>query len=239
MHVVLRASCYAILLFNFTEDPVVMAKKIKIAVVDDHYLFRQGLISLLNEYEDLEIIIEASTGKDLLNRLKKVQPHIILMDIQMPEINGIEATIEVKKMYPDVKIIILTMHNDQALMFDLVKKGANGFLLKDKSVDHVIEAIYSVDEKGFYYTEDVTKAMIKGIKNTHKVKHSLTSTSLTERELKIIQLICKQYSFKEIADLLVLSPRTIETHKEHILVKTGSKNIVGIVLYAVEHELIN
>ncbi len=216
-----------------------MNKKIKIAVVDDHALFREGLISLLNDFNDFKILFEASTGKELLSLLKKDRPDIILMDIQMPELSGIEATIEIKKKYPEVNIIILTMHNNEALMFDMIKKGANGFLLKDKSFDHVTEAIYSVYEKGFYYTHEVTKAMVSGVKTGQKQKHALMATSLTERELEIVQLVCKQYSFKEIAGLLALSPRTVESHKENIFIKTGSRNTAGIVLYAVEHNLIN
>lgn len=215
-----------------------MNRKIKIAVVDDHYLFRQGLVGLLSEYDDLKIVFEASNGKELLNQLKKTQPHIILLDVQMPDIGGIEATTQIKKLFPQVKIIMITMHKDDALIFELIKKGVNGFLPKDKSVDHLIEAIYSVYEKGFYYTEDATHAMLKGVKNDQKLKASFNTSSLTEREIEIVQLICKQYSIKDIAGHLALSPRTIETHKENILMKTGSKTIAGIVLYAVEHNLL-
>jgi DNA-binding NarL/FixJ family response regulator len=215
-----------------------MAKKIKIAVVDDHHLFRQGLIGLLNHYDGLKVIFEASNGKELLGQLKKQQPHIVLLDMQMPYLNGQEATVEIRKLYPDVKIIMITMHTDEALIFDLMKKGVNGFLTKEKSVDQVIEAIYSVREKGFYYTEEVTKAMLSGVRNKQKIKTSLSASSLSEREIEIIKLICQQYSLKDIAEQLKLSPRTVETHKENILAKTGSKNIVGIVLYAVEHRLL-
>ncbi len=216
-----------------------MTQRIKIAVVDDHYLFRQGLVGLLSEYDDLKIVFEASSGKELLNHLKKTQPHIILLDVQMPDIGGIEATTQIKKLFPQVKIIMITMHKDDALIFELIKKGVSGFLPKDKSVDHLIEAIYSVHEKGFYYTEDATQAMLKGVKNDQKLKASFSSSSLTEREIEIVQLICKQYSIKDIAEHLALSPRTIETHKENILMKTGSKNIAGIALYAVEHHLLS
>lgn len=215
-----------------------MAQKIKIAVVDDHYLFRQGLIGLLSDYDDLKVVFEAGNGRELLSQLKKHQPHIVLLDIQMPDLNGQEATVEIRRLYPEVKIIVITMHTDEALIFDLMKKGIHGFLTKDKSVDHVIEAIYSVREKGFYYTEEVTKAMLSGVRNKQKLKTSLSSSNLSDREVEIIQLICKQYSIKEIAEYLALSPRTVETHKENILVKTDSKNIAGIVLYAVEHQLL-
>ena len=215
-----------------------MSKKIKIAVVDQ-YLFRKGLISLLEAYEELKIIADAANSKELLSLLKKAQPHIVLLDVHMPQLNGLETTITLKKTYPDIKIIVLTTHSDEALIFDLIKKGINSFLLKDKSIEHIVEAIRSVYEKGFYYTEEMTLAMVKGLKNNIRVKHSLETSSLTEREMEILQLICKQYSLKDIAELLMLSPRTVETHKENILIKTGSKNTVGIALYAVENNLIN
>lgn len=216
-----------------------MKAKKTIAVVDDHFLFREGLVSLLKDYDDLEVVLQASNGKELLEGMKKVKPKIVLLDIQMPIMDGIETTIQLRKKYPDVKIIILTMHNEEGLIFDLMGKGANGFLPKDKSVELVVDAIYSVCERGFYYNEAVTKAIVAGVRNNQSIKYSFNPVSLTDREVEIVKLICKQHTSREIGEILNLSPRTVETHKENILKKTKSINIAGIVLYAIEHHLLD
>lgn len=132
---------------------------LKIGVVDDHELFRSGVVALLNDYREMEVVIEASNGKDLFAKLKRNTPHLILLDIEMPEMNGIETTLLLKKEYPQIKIIILTMHNEDEFIFDLMSKGASGFLPKDKSVETVVDAIYSVMEKGYYYTDEITQAI--------------------------------------------------------------------------------
>jgi DNA-binding NarL/FixJ family response regulator len=216
-----------------------MKPKKTIAVVDDHSVFREGLVSLLKEYEDFEVVLQASNGKELLDSLKKVKPQIILLDIEMPIMDGIETTIQLKKKYPNIKIIILTMHNEQGLVFELMGKGANGFVPKDKSVEFVVDAIYAVLEKGFYYNDAVAKAVIDGVRNNQTIKKSFQQTSLSGREIEIIKLICKQHTSREIGEILNLSNRTVEAHKYNILSKTKSTNTAGVVLYAIEHHLLD
>lgn len=215
-----------------------MPLKIKIAVNLDHALFRQGLTALIGSYPDLKLLSETSEEKELLHALKKQQPHILLLGLNMPDPSGSAIVSNIKTLYPNIRIIIILPTQDEALIFDLVKKGANGFITKQDSMEQVIRAIHTVREKGFYHTEEVTHAMLSGVRSRQKMRTSLSSADLTERELEIIRLICKQYSLKDIAAELTLSPRTVETHKEHILMKTGAKNIAGIVLYAVEHHLL-
>lgn len=215
-----------------------MAAKIKIALVDDHLLFRQALSTLLETVTDLKIAFEASNGQELFQHLKKIQPHMILLNA---ELNGISAATtigEVKKEYPEIKVVVTSMSHDDMAIFTLVKQGASGFITKDKNLDEALVAIRSVRLKGFYYTDEVTQAMLNGVRAKQKQRTSLSSSDLTERETEIIRLICRQYSMKDIAAQLKLSPRTVESHKENILMKTGSKNLVGIVLYAVEHQLL-
>jgi DNA-binding NarL/FixJ family response regulator len=215
-----------------------MAAKIKIALVDDHLLFRQALSVLLEESTDLKITFEASDDQELFQHLKKTQPHIILLNADLNGKNAAATVGELKKQYPEIKVVVTSMSHDDMAIFTMVKQGASGFITKDKNLEEALEAIRSVRLKGFYYTDEVTQAMLNGVRTKQKQRTSLSSSDLTEREAEIIRLICRQYSMKDIAAQLKLSPRTVESHKENILMKTGSKNLVGIVLYAVEHQLL-
>lgn len=218
---------------------------INIAVVDDHYLFRAGIISLLKDYEDLNVVIQASNGKDLFKQLKNYTesakrslPDVILLDIQMPEMDGIETTIQLQKDYPDIKIVILTMHNEEEFIFDLMNKGASGFLAKDKTVDMVLDAIYSVMNTGIYFNEQILQAIVRGSQGKLKTPEFSKDTDLSEREIEIIQLICDQKTNRQIAEILEVSQRTIEAHRTAIASKTGVKNTAGLVLFAIKNNLI-
>lgn len=213
--------------------------KVKIAVVDDHVLFRTGIVSLLRDYDDFDVIFQASNGIELLAALKNAKPDIVLLDIQMPEMDGIKATVTLKELYPDIKIIILTMHNADEFIFDLMSKGANGFIPKDKSLDVLVQAIHSVVEKGYYYNDQITNALLNGNNHHYKAGEGSAHGPLTDRETEIVKLICAQKSIKEIAEILDISPRTVDTHKNNIFLKTGAKNIIGVALYAVQSKLIS
>lgn len=209
---------------------------IKVGLVDDQLLFRAGIISIFKNYENIEVIFEAANGKELFKQLKNHHPHLILLDIEMPEMNGIEATVKLNQEYPDIKIIILTTHAEEEFVFDLMTKGAHGFLPKDKSVDEVIDAIYSVVEKGKYYNDEVMDIMLKGSRGFIK---NMEQSRLTSKETEIIKLLCRQKTNKEIAEVLGLSVRTIENHRTIILEKTNTKNVAGIVMYALKHKIIS
>jgi two-component system response regulator DegU len=209
---------------------------IKVGLVDDQQLFRAGISSLLKEYDDIQVVLEATNGKDLVEQLRRQRPHVVLLDIEMNEMNGIETTMQLKEKYPDIKVIILTMHNEEEFIFDLMTKGAHGFLPKDKSVEEVVDAIYAVVEKGRYYNEEVLEIMVKGSKGLLK---NIKLNALTEKELQIIKMLCKQKSNKEIADEFGVSIRTIENYRTIILDKTGTKNLAGLVLYALKNKIIS
>jgi len=211
----------------------------KIAVVDDQHLFRKGIISLLEEFEELKIIMEAANGKELISALKKEQPDVILMDLEMPVMDGIETTEYVRKKYPEVKIIILTMHDDDSFISHLIEKGANGFLLKDSNIETVVDAIYAVIKNGFHFTDRVSKAMVKGLVKSQKIKPSFNTVNLTNKEIEVLKFICKEYTTKEIGEKLGVSTRTVEGHRDNVLHKTGARNTVGIVMYAVKNNLID
>lgn len=220
---------------------------INVAVVDDHHLFRAGLVSLLKDYEELNVVMQASGGKDLLKQLKNYSesgkpryslPDVVLLDIQMQEMNGVETTLRLQQDYPGIKIIILTMHNEEGFIFDLMNKGASGFLAKDKTVDMVVEAIHSVMDTGIYFNAQILQAIVKGSQLKLKTPEFSKGTELSEREIEIIRLVCDQKTNKEIAEILEVSQRTIETHRTTIANKTGVKNTAGLVLFAITHKLI-
>lgn len=221
-------------------------EKITIAVVDDHNLFREGIVALLKEYNDLDVVLQASGGKELVKALqakKKSEgpeaiPHIVLLDLQMPDMNGIETTMHLQQYYPEIKIIILTMHNEEQLIFDLMNKGASGFLPKDKSVDTVVDAIYSVVENGIYYNEQILRSIVKSWQWKHDVNELKSQLNITEREHEIIQLLAEQKTSKEIALVLDISTRTVDIHRKRIFVKTKTINTAGLVLFAIKNNLL-
>jgi len=216
-----------------------MSEKITIAVVDDQYLFRQGLISLLKEFDNLEVIMEASNGKELIDKMKEKLPDVVLLDLEMPVMDGIETTISLKRKYPFVKIIILTMHTDDEFIIQLVEKGASGFLPKDKDIEVVVDAITSVVENGYFFDERISKVMIEGLVKSKKAIPLFKTQFLSEKEIDVVNLICKEFTTKEIADKLCLSSRTVEKYRENIILKIGAKNTAGIVMYAVKYNLLN
>ncbi|MDP1801748.1 MAG: response regulator transcription factor [Bacteroidota bacterium] len=213
-----------------------MKNKITVAIVDDHSLFREGIIAILKDYQHIEVMFEAPNGVELLERLKRQKPQVIVLDIEMPLMNGQEATVQIKNLYPDIKIIILTMHNEEEYILRLMEEGADSFLVKENTGTVLAEAINSVVEKGYYYNEATTAAMVNRIKKINKKANDLQP--LTARETEVIKLICEEKTSAEIAEILFIGERTIESYRQTILSKTGSKNTAGIVLYAVENKLV-
>lgn len=215
-----------------------MAKRIKLAVVDDQRLFRDGLVGLIKEEADFHIIIEAENGLDLLTSMKRKTPDVVLLDLEMPVMDGSETLARLRNKWPDVKVIILTMHDDDEFIIDLTRKGANGYLLKNNSIESVCEAIYGVMEKDFYNTERITQAMLNDMHKSKEEFELKRPSDLTSREKQIIRMICEQKTNKEICDCLSLSIRTIEKHRDRIFLKTKTKNVAGLVMFAVENRLL-
>lgn len=209
-----------------------MTDKIKIFLVDDHNLFREGLKFLLSGNELISEIYEAENGKELLKNVLNVKPDIILMDIEMPEMNGIEATKETLKIYPEAKIIALSMYANENFYSEMIDAGAKGFLLKNSKFEDVKKAIADVNEGKNYFSPEILEAIIK---NLNKKKHQKKNSELTEREIEVLYNICKGLSNHEIADFLFISKRTVDKHRENILLKTQSKNTAGLVTYAIKN----
>ena len=211
-----------------------MTKAIKIFLVDDHTLFREGLNFLLSNYDLIAEIHEAENGKELLKNVLNVKPDIILMDIEMPGMNGIEATKESLKIYPESKVIALSMYANENFYSEMIDAGAKGFLLKNSKFEDVKKAITDVYDGKNYFSPEILEAIIK---NLNKKKYKKTNTYITKREIEVLYNICKGLSNQEIADLLYISKRTVDKHRENILLKTESKNTAGLVIYAIKNEI--
>jgi DNA-binding NarL/FixJ family response regulator len=217
-------------------------KTIKIAIADDHQLFREGLTFIIQQQAEFELIIDAQNGIDLLEKLQQVGqlPDVILMDIKMPQMDGMECTSKIKTLYPQIKIIILTMYDQEDFILHLLDLGVNGYLLKQSSAQEVKKAIIAVVEKDYYFDEVICQVMLRGLKKKKAFKPKMDENiQITSREKEILDLIFKEYTTNEIADKLFLSVRTVETHRKNILEKFGAKNTAGLVIKAINLGLLS
>jgi len=208
-------------------------QKNNIIIVDDHALFRIGLITLLSDLEEIGTIYEASNGKIYLNMIDDIDVDIVLMDISMPEMDGIEATMKSLIKQPDLKIIALSMFSDEEYYFKMINAGVKGFLIKDSTIDEVREAIRIVAKGGNYFSQEILYKMIKNGSELSKAEETLS-----ERETEILSLICQGFSNQEIAEKLFLSKRTIDKHRANILDKTNCHNTASLVVYAIKWGLV-
>ncbi|MFE3869474.1 response regulator [Flavobacterium sp. LS2P90] len=217
-----------------------MNDKIKIILVDDEILFRKGISFLLEREKNMEIIFEASNGNELISflELNKNHPDIIMMDLKMPEINGVEATKIIRKDFPDIKIIALTSYDSKSFVANMIDVGAVSYLMKNATPQDLLTTINQVALKGFYYTDYIMEIIKEDVLTNMKVKSNFESNFLTKREIEVLILICLQKSTVEIAEQLFISPRTVEGHRNNLLLKTESRNIAGLVVYAVQNDII-
>lgn len=213
-------------------------KRIKIAIVDDQHLFRRGLKSLISEFNEMQVIMEAENGKDFIDQLGKKMPDVVMLDLEMPEMDGTQTLAYIKAKYPDMRVLILTMHNEQPIVAHLVEHGAHGFLLKNDGIETIIDAIHSVMDTGYYFDDRVSRALLTRLITGEKIKPKFNKVALSDREVQIIQMICDEYTNREIAEKLKLSVHTVEGHRELIREKINAKNTVGIVMYAVKNGLV-
>ena len=216
-----------------------MNEPIKVAIADDHVLFRAGVKSALSVHKDIKMIAEADNGMQLLTVLKHVQPDVILLDIQMPIMDGINTLPEIKKIYPEIKVIMLTMHNDHSMISKLMELGANSYLTKNSDSEIIYQAVKTVHEQEYYFNQLTNKALIDGLRVKRQAEASLpVDAKLSDKEISILRMICEEKSTKEIADLVDLSPRTVEAIRDKLKVKTGAKSLAGLVMYAVKSGII-
>ncbi len=213
-----------------------MENIVKIIVVDDHEIFRNGLKLVLSKLKYIKVIGEASNGIQFLEVLKQEMPDIVIMDIEMPKMNGIEATKEALKINPNLKIIALTMFNEDEYIQSMIDSGVKGFLIKNINKETLDKAIQTVVNGSNYYSEELFEYFTKQI--TKDEKKNNEAIKLTRREKEILQLVCEGLSNKEIADILYVSERTIVGHKTNLLQKTDCKNTIGLMAYAIKHKLV-
>ena len=224
-----------------------MEKKIHIGLVEDQHLFREGLKSLLSSWSDFEVVMESEDGFSVMDKLKKCspKPNVILLDLSLPQkdgqdFDGIAVTDAVIERYPEIKILILSVHNDDGFIAELIERGAHGYLVKDSDPDEVREAILSVYNKGSYINQRALMAIQKRMNQKGK-KHSFQKSDeipLTKREVEVLQLVCQQMTTGEIADKLFISMKTVDGHRNNLLQKTHSRNVAGLVLYALKKGLV-
>jgi DNA-binding NarL/FixJ family response regulator len=216
-----------------------MNDTIKIVLVDDEVLFRKGISFLLDREENIEIIYEASNGLELVSFLKlsKALPDIIITDLKMPLLNGVEATKIIHKDFPQIKIIALTSYDSKSFIANMIDIGAVSYIVKNATLQEVLKTIQEVANKGFYYNDTVMKIIQDTVLTYKNSKSKLDSDLLTSRELEVLQLICDQKTTAEIGEVLFISPRTVEGHRNNLLLKTESRNIAGLVVYAIQDEI--
>lgn len=213
---------------------------IRVGIADDHKIFRKGVILSLRQYTNISFIFEAENGEELLSLLKQDQPDVILMDLRMPTKDGIETTKEVSRQFPNVKVLILTMFEDERFVSHLMENGANGYLLKNADPSEIKRAIMEVMAKGYYLNNFVNRVLLKKSSNRNKSIPSLNSEIvLTDKEKQVIQLLCMEYTAAEIAQKMEISPRTVESIKDRLMERFGLKNTAGLVFYAVKNNLID
>lgn len=215
---------------------------IRIGLVDDQKLFRQSLAALITGINGFELVMEADHGVDCLDKLKNLPapPQVILMDMEMPEMDGMELNTKLHEQYPDIKVIVLSVHARERLIARMIEAGASGYLFKNCDKDELITAIQTVVSSGYYINAQVLKAIQQnaGQKDRTMRVGSKIPVELSSREKEILNLICREFSNAEIAEKLFISVRTAEGHRNNLLVKTGCRNTAGLVLFAIKYHLV-
>lgn len=210
-------------------------KSYNVLLADDHALFLSGLSGLLSRQHDCEVVGTASNGEECLELLGKVECDVVLMDIDMPILNGIETTERALARNPNLKIITLSMHSDDAYYFRMVEAGAKGFILKSSDINEVMAAIRSVGDGGTYFSQELLRNLVGSLKSIH---HEHPEEVLSQREKEILLLICKGDSNQDIADQLFISKRTVDKHRANILEKTACKNTANLVIWAIKSSIV-
>jgi len=212
---------------------------IKVVLADDHMIFRDGLHSLLDRQPDMEVVAEADNGRVALKHAKKLSPDVVIMDIGMSELNGIDATRQIVKMLPGVKVLALSMYSDKRFVKEMLKAGASGYMLKDSAFNELIDAIRVVVENKIYISPSVAGIVLDDYLGASTDKESSVRSLLTAREMEVLQLLAEGKSMKQIALSLSLSIKTIESHRTRIMQKIDVSNIADLTKYAIREGIIS
>ena len=218
-------------------------KTITIAIADDQMLFRRGMAAIINSFEGMTVVCETDNGRKHLTFLETTtqKTDVILMDLSMPELNGIDTMKIIHEKYPDQKVIILSIHNEEKFVIHLIELGANAYLFKNAEPEDVESAIRGVVEKGFYFSESLMLTFQKRLNNkkTHVSVHDNIPITLTVREIDVLNQICQELTALEIAEKLFISVRTVDGHRNNLLEKTGARNTAGLVIFAIKNNLVD
>ncbi|RKR80333.1 DNA-binding NarL/FixJ family response regulator [Mucilaginibacter gracilis] len=207
-------------------------EQINIAIVDDHTLFRNGIAALMSEFNELRVVFDAENGKQLQQMLlNHPQPQVILMDINMPVMDGYETTKWLKAKYPQIKVLALSMFEDDKAVIQMIKCGAGGYVLKESKPRELLEAIKSIYNKGSYLNEMVSGKLIRSITDVETLPH------ISKKEEEFLRLSCSELTYKEIAEVMFVSPRTVDNYRESLFQKLNIKSRTGLVLYAIQNEI--
>ena len=215
--------------------------QIKLAIADDHKIFRDGIKMALSDKSNLKMLWEAEDGKDMMHKISIKLPDVLLMDIRMPEIDGINAIQMIRKEYETIKIIVLTMYDDQQMISKMMEMGANAYLTKTTDPEEIYEAILTCMNDDFYFNELVNRAVMGKLmqkKNVRQQYGTNAPVSFNEKEIKILELLAEDKTTEEISKIIFLSPRTIETIRQNMKTKVNAKTIGGLIVYALRNKLI-
>ncbi|MGN6490775.1 MAG: response regulator [Agriterribacter sp.] len=213
---------------------------IKVAIADDHQIFRKGVILSLRSFTNIKFVLEAENGQQLLDGLDEAKPDVVLMDLRMPVKDGIEATKVISKEFPNIYVIVLTMYEDERFVSHLMENGANGYLLKSADPAEIKKAIMEVISKGYYLNNFVNKVLLKKAHARTKIVPSLTSEIvISDKEREVLRLLCMEFTATEIAQKMNISPRTVEAIKDRLMERFNVKNTAGLVFFAVRNNLVD
>ncbi len=213
---------------------------IKIAIAEDQKIYRDGLKVGLSADDNLHVVLEVDNGEDLLMGLKENATDVIIMDLKMPIMDGMEATKEVRKKFPSIKVLVVTMYEDDKFIIHLMENGANGYLLKNADADEIRKSIYAVHENGYYFNDLVNKALLKRLVLKGNIRPSFNQdVDFTERELEVLKLICEEKTAAEIGKEIFLSPRSVEGIRTRLIEKVGVRNTAGLVMFAIKNGIVS
>lgn len=215
-------------------------RTIKVAIADDHQIFRKGVILSLRQYTNIQFICEADNGEELLQCIENEIPDVVLLDLRMPKKDGIETTKYLNRNFPQIRILILTMYEDERFVGHLMESGANGYLLKSTEPAEIRQALEDVMENGFYLNNFVNRVLIKKRYSRQRFNPNLNSEiTISDREREVLSLVCMEFTAQEIAEKMDISPRTVEAIKDRLMERFGVKNSVGLVFFAMKNSLID
>lgn len=212
---------------------------IKILLADDHKIVRDGIKLMLESQAGIDVIAEAENGKDVLKKLENQIVDLIVMDINMPEMDGITATRTIKEKYPDLKVLALTMSNDDLHIRQMIQAGASGYIMKSAGRNELKDAIHTIMDGKHYFSDEATQSIMMDLVKGKGKSSSPDPIHITDRELEILELIVKEFTNQEIAEKLYISSRTVDAHRRNLLQKTGARNTAGLVKYAFQHNLVS